>query len=353
MFQAFPCLCVMTTKRANHIYEHIFRVIENDFKLNITKAWIDYEVALRDAISKIYPHIVLKGFWYQFCLAIRRKCKHIPDFYETIWSNDASSLFHQFLCLPLFKENEIFEGYSILKRKSQHLDSIKTLLGVIDLFIRREGIENISIEWEMFGKQCSNNYNELLQQKLMASDSKFSLYNLLGLMVNEQIKIERTYASDILQQKYSPLTMAIKNIKEDLCKGKMDFSMFLNQLTFADNSYHVRNLDFYDIGDEHEYINDDADYYRSERNQLVSNRVPRQQRQIEVQQVETVRDDNCIVCLAVKRDTIVEPCNHLKFCFECIKTLHGRTTNTRSRNRQKPKCPLCRVTIESYKRVFL
>lgn len=98
LFQAFPCLCVMTTERANHIYEHIFRVIENDFKLKITKAWIDYEVALRDAISKIYPHIVLRGFWYQFCLAIRRKCKQIPDFYETIWSNDASSLFHQFLC---------------------------------------------------------------------------------------------------------------------------------------------------------------------------------------------------------------------------------------------------------------
>lgn len=103
----------MVTERA----KHIFQSVESDFKLNISTAWIDYEWALRHAIVKSYPNLVLKAFWYQFCLAIRRKCKMVPDFYETIWSNNpASSHFHQLLCLPLLKANDILEGFNILKQ---------------------------------------------------------------------------------------------------------------------------------------------------------------------------------------------------------------------------------------------
>lgn len=340
LFQAFPCLYVMATERSQKIYGHIFQSLEDDFKLNTSEAWIDYELALRDAIMICYPRVILKAFWYQFCLAVRRKCKTVPYLYESVWSKSLSSLFHQFLCLPLLQANEIFEGINILKRK-EDADVMNPVAKILDSFIRREGVENICVNWENFGKQCSENHNENLKKKFLNSDSSTSFYYLMKLMMDEQIKIERAYVSDERKEIISPLNMTIKNAKEDLLKGKIDVTTFLDRLTFSDNSYHVKDLDVYEIGDEGECFNDEQE------EAIASQRVNGASQQ-------TRNDDNCAVCLTAKRDTIVEPCNHLRFCYGCIEKLHESTRRrTRRRNDVKPSCPICRKPIDSYKRVFL
>jgi hypothetical protein len=54
-----------------------------------------------------------------------------------------------------------------------------------------------------------------------------------------------------------------------------------------------------------------------------------------VDQVE-VEGEQCVICLANDRDTIVMPCRHLCLCGDCAEVLR----------RQTNKCPICRTVIE-------
>lgn len=53
-------------------------------------------------------------------------------------------------------------------------------------------------------------------------------------------------------------------------------------------------------------------------------------------------DQECVICAENKRDILFEPCNHIIVCIECARRLND-----------DPKCPKCRKTIESAKKVFL
>ncbi len=125
----------MATERAKHVYEHMFQSIENEFHLRIEKAWVDYELALRDAIMLCYPNITIAAFWYQFNLAIRRKCKLIPNLYESIWLANASSTFHQFLCLPLLREGDIADGFNVLKRTASTVEPMRDVINIVESLI--------------------------------------------------------------------------------------------------------------------------------------------------------------------------------------------------------------------------
>ncbi len=60
----------------------------------------------------------------------------------------------------------------------------------------------------------------------------------------------------------------------------------------------------------------------------------------------------CVLCLKSEKDTIVQPCNHLKFCYDCIKNNMHDNRNTRTRS-SLPKYPTCSACIASYKRVLM
>lgn len=176
--------------------------------LGSTTNWI-----LKNALIQFYPSVKLSAFWYQFALAIRRKCKTIPNLYESIWMDDTSSLIHQFLCLPLLKQSDVADGLNILKRNANDIESIKPVVEIVESFVRREGMESISIEWEYFGKQCDTNHNESLRSKFLINDCKFSLFYLLKTMVTEQITTEKAFdRTDVPQHKFSPQVTQIKRI---------------------------------------------------------------------------------------------------------------------------------------------
>ena len=116
-------------------------------------------------------------------------------------------------------------------------------------------------------------------------------------------------------------------------------------------------MDNYEIGDENEYLDDDCDYeigLASVNPVGINGSSPASSQEHEnaVNNLRnTVDDEKCIVCFVANKDTLVEPCLHLKFCYECIDTINGRAP-IRDNVRQT-KCPLCRKIIEKYQRVFL
>lgn len=53
-------------------------------------------------------------------------------------------------------------------------------------------------------------------------------------------------------------------------------------------------------------------------------------------------DDNCIVCMELKKDSVLIPCGHLGICFKCANRCKETSTT----------CPVCRVKIIEVHRVY-
>lgn len=105
----------MSTKRME-CYKAIFEYIEqNVFHLQPNQFITDWEKAIRSALSKVYPNASLKGCWYHYCSAIRRKSRSIGmhDLLQT--NNDACSIYKQILSLP--SADLIIDGYNTIKKK--------------------------------------------------------------------------------------------------------------------------------------------------------------------------------------------------------------------------------------------
>lgn len=241
------------------------------------------------------------------------------------------------------------EGLAILKKRIEVSNSLTAMFDIIQALIRRDGIPNICVDFELFGKECSSNFNENLKLKSTSPDTKSSLFIIINLLKSELSKFEKTYISAQNNDNDYLQTSAIKKIRNDLQSGIIDVGLFFNRLTFRDNTGSVKGMDYYDVGDEGEYSNDDRDY----RHQLLNYHVledPAEFQAPQNPQPQPAEDDICIVCITQKRDTVVEPCYHLKFCYSCISILHDRARESRT---GVPKCPLCRIPITKYTRAFL
>lgn len=142
---------VLSTSREQSVYERIVQTIQLKWNLDIEKGYIDYEKALRNAIRKEYPAIEIKGCWFQYCLAVRQKCKTFTRLFEYLWEHPtANILYHKFLCLALLPDTDTAAGFEYLKRKSAELEIFNEVVAYFEKFwILLEGPGNFSIEREI------------------------------------------------------------------------------------------------------------------------------------------------------------------------------------------------------------
>lgn len=57
--------------------------------------------------------------------------------------------------------------------------------------------------------------------------------------------------------------------------------------------------------------------------------------------------EECVVCMDKKINTVIIPCGHCVMCFSCTAELCSTKLNCVDGILQYPKCPMCRVNIES------
>ena len=68
------------TKKSKEAYEHVFSFVKNNIcNLVPTTFTTDFEKDLRNAIKKVFPETRLKGCWFHFCQAIRRKAMQLQE----------------------------------------------------------------------------------------------------------------------------------------------------------------------------------------------------------------------------------------------------------------------------------
>lgn len=75
----------------------------------------DFETGLRHAIRKIFPGVRLRGCWFHYCAAVRKKLLVLlsSNFFKT--SRWARIIKRQIMCLPLLPNENFHEGYEHIK----------------------------------------------------------------------------------------------------------------------------------------------------------------------------------------------------------------------------------------------
>lgn len=100
-------------------YIAIFKYIEdNVFAMQPSSFMTDFENGLRKAVVTCYPHVRLRGCWYHYCAAIRRKSMS-HNLRGLIKENDKAIFIHrQMLSIPLLPSESIEDGYNIVKQNA-------------------------------------------------------------------------------------------------------------------------------------------------------------------------------------------------------------------------------------------
>lgn len=96
------------TKKTTECYMAIFNLIEKSvFKLEPSGIMTDFEAGLRSALRTCYPKAILRGCWYHYCAAVRKKMFKIGLHRELETNADARMLKQLVMSLPLLpSENQ-------------------------------------------------------------------------------------------------------------------------------------------------------------------------------------------------------------------------------------------------------
>lgn len=123
------------TRKTAQCYSALFDFIEERlFELKPKEFMTDFEAGMRMAIKKHWPNITLRGCWFHFCRAIRRKCGNLGLF-KLIKSNaDAKAIQSSLMNLPLLPANRIIEGYNSAKEFAKKKKLLKKFQALFTYF---------------------------------------------------------------------------------------------------------------------------------------------------------------------------------------------------------------------------
>ena len=74
---------------------------------------------------------------------------------------------------------------------------------------------------------------------------------------------------------------------------------------------------------------------------VVRQKLTMSERSFELSEIFGIRpgvDDECVVCLTNRKDTVVLPCRHYCLCLACANVVRGQNNS---------KCPICRIVVET------
>lgn len=104
------------TRRTTEIYKEVFRFIEKKiFKLRPAAFITDFEAAMRKAIRRCYRKAILRGCWYHYSAAIRKKMVKLHLLGLIKHSDKARTIKVMMQGLPLLPPGSFMDGYRHVK----------------------------------------------------------------------------------------------------------------------------------------------------------------------------------------------------------------------------------------------
>lgn len=116
----------MSNKSAE-CYTAAFNFIEKSiFKLEPANIMTDWELGMRSAIRKCYPKATLRGCWFHYCSAIRKKLLKLGLHFDLKISADARMIKKMIMSLPLLPSEKFAEGYEYILQLAKECQLLNT-----------------------------------------------------------------------------------------------------------------------------------------------------------------------------------------------------------------------------------
>lgn len=110
----------MSNKSAQ-IYQAVFEFIEQYvFEMKPVELMTDFEMGMRKAINICYPNAILRGCWFHFKAALRRRFMSL-HMYRLITDDwNARKIYRMLSNLPLLPPQSIEKGYQLIKEEARY-----------------------------------------------------------------------------------------------------------------------------------------------------------------------------------------------------------------------------------------
>lgn len=105
--------------RSQKAYEDIFIFInENVFQMTTSQSFTtDYELALRNALKKLYPNAAMWTCLFHFTQAVKRHASQTPGLVDLIRTDPkVASIYYRLQCLPLLPPKYITGEFKRLRK---------------------------------------------------------------------------------------------------------------------------------------------------------------------------------------------------------------------------------------------
>lgn len=122
--------------RTYEAYAHVFQFIEeNVFKLQPAEFITDFEAGMRKAINERWEGITLRGCWYHYSAALRKKMLKLglSKLFED--SDDAKSIKKMMMSLPLLPSEKFTEGYNYVQQKAREFGLYEKFKTFFEYFV--------------------------------------------------------------------------------------------------------------------------------------------------------------------------------------------------------------------------
>lgn len=157
------------TRKTSTCYTALFQYIEkNIFNLQPKEIMTDFEGGMRNSIKMVYPNVILRGCWFHYCSAIRKKVVQLGLYPLTNRNRKAKLIFKEIMSLPLLPAANIVQGFIHIKK----LANVHGLLGrFIGFFTYFESFWLLEVSY----MECSNLYSLYLRCALYSKNQKNGL----------------------------------------------------------------------------------------------------------------------------------------------------------------------------------
>lgn len=116
-------------------YNAVFKYIEKEiFHLEAAEFMTDFEGGLRKALAKVYPNTQIRGCWFHYCKAIRKKSRALG--LESLQKKNvnASMISKELMSLPLLPSEKFTEGFEQIKRLTEEHELVNEYKGLFEYF---------------------------------------------------------------------------------------------------------------------------------------------------------------------------------------------------------------------------
>lgn len=252
-----PIIYIIMTEKSEKAYSQIFEFIEtavlpgNGCLKSPSSAIMDFELALRNSVKKIWPDIEVRGCNFHLCQSFLRKAKNIPSLSKKL--KKKNSLHHQtlkmFMRLSLMPMDLVKRGIESLMSFIQNNPVLKRDFDTFTEYFTNVWLVRYSIEdWNV--SKCryrTNNviegYNSKVKKWICVNPSA---WDFLETLVDLALDADSAYMNRLQKGKREPstdlskLTPTLDALLPQLNSGEISDIKFLKEMASAGK---VPNMD--------------------------------------------------------------------------------------------------------------